>query len=204
MKWGAQNGPSRNVRPEDSLSCELLHWLCQLSALWRQSILYGGEKTQLILRARGLMATLKEVMFADLHTQYFSKVLGQICHFWRHQEGEWASAGVCHLQGSISVTLWRSLGVICFSSLQRWLLVSNQFTLEESVEIQVPAGEEREGCISCLPGMAIVCAGVCRVWPGSCTLGSWWIRSSLGDAFPGACSHLSNLSLAQLQVTGTW
>jgi len=59
--------------------------------------------------------------------------------------------------------------------------------LEENVEIRVPAGGEQQGCTAGLLGMAVACARVGTVWPGSCTLRSWWSRFFFGEAFTEAC-----------------
>lgn len=97
---------------------------------------------------------------------------------------------VCHLQRSISTTLRQALWVdpwFVSPTFSGGVFLPNQFTLEEDIKVRVPAEEEQERCISCLPGVTIVHAGVGRVWPGSC-LGNWWSRLSFGEAFAEACS----------------
>lgn len=150
----------------------------------RKSTLYierGEKRTQLILRARRLMATFRGVMFADLHIcTVFFKGFGADLPLLKTpgrrvgQCRSLPSAGK-HQRNSVTGTGNKWFVSPVFSG---GGFLSSQFTLE-SVGIQVPAGGEQERRVSCLPGMAIVHAGACRVWAGSCTLGSWWIRSSL-------------------------
>lgn len=181
-----------NVRPEDS---DFVLWTLLLALLalciveTRKNILYidGKKGHDRFLRVRGFMATFKGVMLADLrlhmHTAFFKCFEADLPLLKTPGRTVGQCRTVCHLQGSIK--LWQALGI---SAGNKWFVspifsgsgfLSNQFTLDENVEIWVPAGGEWEGCISCLPGMAVVHAGVGRVWPGFCTVGSWWSRSIL-------------------------